>query len=293
VVLDNFACVDAVVGLRGDIARVSRVTETPHRIYLEYPNGNQATVDATEPIPWPVGTVLLVNADQNFLEPAPDDLWPEELWVGVVKLRHEDVTVVETSGRLRRLETNDVEYHVGNTVEGNDSAGVVRVLDDRPISYLEMPRLDDAVIEQFKITAAGGETFADFGGLPHVVARAKELIELPLQHREALAAIGAKPVKGVLFTGEPGTGKTMLARIIANEAGATFYEISGPQIFSKWYGESEEILRKTFDDAAEQERSIVFFDEIDSVAGQRDEHAHEASRRVVAQLLTLDGRIQS
>ena len=91
----------------------------------------------------------------------------------------------------------------------------------------------------------------------------------------------------MLFTGLPGTGKTMLARIIASRAGAAFWEISGPEVFSKWQGQSEEVLRKIFARASAEERSIIFFDEIDSVATQRAEDAHEASRRVVAQLLTL------
>lgn len=130
-------------------------------------------------------------------------------------------------------------------------------------------------------------SFDDFGGLPQVVERAKELNELPLERHAELTTIGAKPVKGVLFTGEPGTGKTMLARIIAHVADATFYEISGPSVISKWVGASEQVLRAIFDDAAKNAPSIIFFDEIDSVAGRRTEEAHEASKRVVAQLLTL------
>ena len=85
---------------------------------------------------------------------------------------------------------------------------------------------------------------------PSVVARARELIEVPLQCHKELSEIGARPIKGVLFTGEPGTGKTLLARIIAAQSDAAFYEISGPEIFSKWYGQSEELLRKLFDAAA-------------------------------------------
>ena len=129
--------------------------------------------------------------------------------------------------------------------------------------------------------------FDDFGGLKEVVARARELIEVPLQHRKALSEIRARPIKGVLFTGRPGTGKTMLAQIIAHQSGADFYRISGPEIFSKWVGQSEELLRRLFDKAADSDKAIIFFDEIDSVAAQRDDESHESSTRVVAQMLTL------
>lgn len=145
-------------------------------------------------------------------------------------------------------------------------------------------------LPKFKPRGAERETFDDFGGLQDVVKRARELIEVPLKHKDQLSRIGARPIKGVLFTGPPGTGKTMLARIIAGSAESEFYHISGPEIFSKWYGESEEILRKLFEVASSQRRAIVFFDEIDSVAAQRDDESHEASRRVVAQLLAaMDG----
>jgi transitional endoplasmic reticulum ATPase len=170
----------------------------------------------------------------------------------------------------------------------SDSYGVVRVLSEEPIKLIDLPAVDDTVIAKFKMQEeAKKETFDDFGGLKNVVERARELIEIPLKHKEALSKIGARPIKGVLFTGPPGTGKTMLARIIANSTNSEFYEISGPEVFSKWYGQSEEILRKLFEDAAKQPQAIIFFDEIDSVAGQRAEESHEASRRVVSQLLTL------
>jgi transitional endoplasmic reticulum ATPase len=94
----------------------------------------------------------------------------------------------------------------------------------------------------------------------------------------------------VLFTGDPGTGKTMLARIIAKETDSVLYRIRGPEFVSKWVGDSEEVLRMIFEDAAKKERAIVFFDEIDSVAGRREENDHEASRRIVATLLTMMDR---
>jgi transitional endoplasmic reticulum ATPase len=173
-------------------------------------------------------------------------------------------------------------------VEVRDSVGVVEVLHPDPIRLVEFGELDESIVKGFKPRDQDRqETFEDFGGLRDVVARAQELIEVPLKHHDRLAKINARPIKGVLFTGEPGTGKTMLARIIANRSGAEFLEISGPQFISKWVGQSEEILRLLFDYATKQERCIIFLDEIDSVAAHRSDESHESSRRVVAQLLTL------
>ncbi|MDQ1229672.1 26S protease regulatory subunit [Sphingomonas sp. SORGH_AS_0879] len=135
----------------------------------------------------------------------------------------------------------------------------------------------------------GGLSFDDFGGYDHVVSRAKDLINTQLNRHDELKRIGARPVKGVLFTGLPGTGKTHLARIIANQANADFYSISGPAIVSKWVGDSEGMLRKIFEHAEKSKsgRSIIFFDEIDSIAEARSGNSNESSRKLVAQLLTL------
>ena len=175
-------------------------------------------------------------------------------------------------------------------VEACDSQGVVRVLSEKPIKRYDLnDKIDDEAIDIFRTTVPESEklSFDDFGGLKSVVDRANELIELTLMKSEELAKIGVPPIKGVLFTGEPGTGKTMLARIIAAQSGAAFFQVSGPQIFSKWYGQSEQLLRKLFEEAGKESKSLIFFDEIDSVASQRGDHSHEASKRIVAQLLTL------
>ena len=278
---------DGSVSPRSYVARVREITDEGCRLYIEYPSGMTATVDSATPYELSVDDIVLVRAEDDFLEPAPAELWPDEPWVGIVRLRLDDVTVVNQNGNLRLLKTSDAEYEEANTVEARDSVGVVRVLADEPLPFLEMRDRENADTDSFESSPDEELSFEDFGGLEGIVQRARELVEVPLEHQDRLKEIGARPIKGVLFTGEPGTGKTMLARIIANQAKAAFFEISGPEVFSKWYGESGSILRRLFNEAASKDRAIIFFDEIDSVAGHRDEGAHEESRRVVAQLLTL------
>jgi len=281
------------LGPAGQLVRIRRVERAGRRVFVELPNGNVATIDADVPDNWEEGAVLLfTNAGgMQSADIVPPELWPEEVWVGVVRLKLDDVTIVEVNSQLRRLPPSVVEYKVGNTVEGRNTTGVTRVLSQDPLRLIELPDVDESVADRFMPPEDQEHlSFDDFGGFPHLVRRGRDLIEQSLKNHDALLKIGVRPVKGVLFTGPPGTGKTMLARIIASQTEAVFYQISGPAIFSKWYGESEKILRAIFKRAAEQERSIIFFDEIDSVAIQRSGDAHEASKRVVAQLLTeMDG----
>jgi transitional endoplasmic reticulum ATPase len=291
--------VDVQLGAPSQVGRVAAVSEDRMRMWIEFTSGAVATADsAGGPIDIPVGTVVLVRDDEDFVGVAPPEVWPTDndketqpggrLWVGVVRFRDDHVTLVDKGNHFYTVPTNvSIDYAVGNTVEGTDSTGVTRVLDQAPLRFHEPPDVGEEVIQSFLVEPSESLGFDDFGGLPEVVRRARELIELPLERRDALIKIGADPIKGVLFTGPPGTGKTMLASIIASVASAKFYAISGPTVFSKWYGESEGILRRIFAHAATNAPAIIFFDEIDSVAGQRSEEAHEASKRVVAQLLTL------
>lgn len=273
---------------RGNLARVRRVADDGQSVFLQYLNGLVIVVTNDFEVEPVVGQIVLVNPDDVSLTLVPSDLWPQENWVGIVRLKLDDVTVVETHGQWREIPTSAVPYGEGNTVEGTDSAGVMRVLSELPLKQFDLPAVDDNVIETFLVQPnPKGETFDDFGGLDEVVMHARKLVEVTLNKHKELAAIGARPVKGVLFTGPPGTGKTMLARIIANSTKAVFYEIRGPEVLSKWYGQSEELLRQLFAHAASQERAIIFFDEIDSIAAHRTGEAHEVSRRVVAQLLSL------
>src|SRR5881275_1025928 len=129
--------------------------------------------------------------------------------------------------------------------------------------------------------------YEDIGGLGDAVGRVREMIELPLRHPELFKRLGVEAPKGVLLHGPPGTGKTLLAKAVANETNANFYTIGGPEIMSKFYGESEEKLRNVFQQAEKNAPSIIFIDEIDSIAPKREEVSGEVERRIVAQLLSL------
>jgi len=129
--------------------------------------------------------------------------------------------------------------------------------------------------------------YDDVGGLEDELKRVREMIELPLKHPELFDRLGIGPPKGVLLYGPPGTGKTLIAKAVATESGANFYAIQGPEIMSKYYGQSEEKLREKFEEAEKGAPSIIFIDEIDSIAPKREEVTGEVERRVVAQLLTL------
>jgi transitional endoplasmic reticulum ATPase len=130
-------------------------------------------------------------------------------------------------------------------------------------------------------------TYEDIGGLHEAIQKIREMVELPLRHPELFDRLGIEPPKGVLLYGPPGTGKTLLAKAVANESGASFYSISGPEIFSKWYGQTEENLRKIFEDAEKSAPSIIFIDEIDAIAPKREEVSGEVEKRTVSQLLAL------
>ena len=130
-------------------------------------------------------------------------------------------------------------------------------------------------------------SYDDIGGLGDAVRKIREMVELPLRHPELFKRLGVEAPKGVLLHGPPGTGKTMLAKAVAGETSSNFISIGGPEIVSKFYGESEGKLREIFKEAEENAPSIIFIDEIDSIAPKRDEVNGEEERRIVAQLLSL------
>ncbi len=136
-------------------------------------------------------------------------------------------------------------------------------------------------------------TYDDIGGLKDEINRVREMIELPLRHPEVFARLGIEPPKGVLLYGPPGTGKTLIARAVASEADAYFISITGPEIMSKFYGESEKRIRDLFKEAEQNAPSIIFIDELDAIAPKREEVTGEVERRVVAQILSLMDGLKS
>ena len=162
--------------------------------------------------------------------------------------------------------------------------GVVVVTYDTNIVLLEKP------VEQGRIPRV---TYEDIGGMKDIIQKVRELVELPLKHPEVFKRLGIEPPKGILFYGPPGVGKTLLAKAIANETNAYFIAINGPEIMSKYYGESEQRLREIFEEAKKHAPAIIFIDEIDAIAPKRDEVIGEVERRVVAQLLALMDGLES
>ncbi|MBL6743191.1 MAG: CDC48 family AAA ATPase [Candidatus Poseidonia sp.] len=159
--------------------------------------------------------------------------------------------------------------------------GIVKVTTDTEIIIK-----DEAVAEE-DLGQSEGITYEDVGGIGQQLLKVREMIELPLKHPELFRRLGIDSPKGVLLHGPPGTGKTMIAKAVATEVNAHFKSINGPEIISKYYGESEKKLREIFDEASANSPAIIFIDEIDSICPKREDVSGEVERRVVAQMLTL------
>ncbi|DAC35126.1 MAG TPA: CDC48 family AAA ATPase, partial [Candidatus Poseidoniaceae archaeon] len=159
--------------------------------------------------------------------------------------------------------------------------GIVRVTGETEIV------LKDEAVDEDEASQTEGITYEDIGGIGQQLQKIREMIELPLKHPELFRRLGIDPPKGVLLHGPPGTGKTMIAKAVTTEVNAHFKSINGPEIISKYYGESEKQLREIFDEASENAPAIIFIDEIDSICPKREDVSGEVERRVVAQMLTL------
>lgn len=172
-------------------------------------------------------------------------------------------------------------------VVSTSPSGIVKITDLTQVELL--PEATEVISEQNIPTVM----YEDLGGLKEAITKVREMIELPLKHPELFDRLGIDAPKGVLLHGPPGTGKTLLARAVANESDAYFISINGPEIMSKYYGESEKAIRDIFEEAEKNAPAIIFLDEIDSIAPKRAEVTGEVERRVVAQLLSLMDGLKS
>ncbi|NPA05546.1 MAG: CDC48 family AAA ATPase, partial [Crenarchaeota archaeon] len=208
------------------------------------------------------------------LAPANFSISVDPGFVNYVKKRLIDYPVVEGDTVMIPVLSQAIPF----TVVQTKPSGVVVITRDTQIIILEKP------VETSRIPRV---TYEDIGGMKEIIEKVRELVELPLRHPEIFRRLGIDPPKGILLVGPPGVGKTLLAKAIANETDAYFIAINGPEIMSKYYGESEQRLREIFEDAKKHAPAIIFIDEIDAIAPKRDEVIGEVERRVVAQLLTL------
>jgi len=171
------------------------------------------------------------------------------------------------------------------SVVGTKPKGIVRITPETEVKISKKPVKS--------VDVSPGIRYEDIGGLKNEIETIREMIETPMKHPEVFKRLGVKPPKGVLLYGPPGTGKTLLAKAVASETDAHFVSLNGPEIMSKYYGQSEENLREIFKDAQEHAPAIIFIDEIDAIAPSREEVSGEMEKRIVSQLLTLMDGLES
>ena len=209
------------------------------------------------------------------LAPVDMRLNVDEDFTNFVKNRLMERTLVEGDTTLVMMLGHSIPF----TVTKTRPHGITKVTAETRLTILNEPAPEGKGLPR--------TTYEDVGGLQEEMQRVREMVELPLRHPELFQRLGIDPPKGVLLHGPPGCGKTLLARAVANESEANFFSINGPEIMSKFYGESEARLREIFQQAQQNAPSIIFIDELDAIAPKREEVTGEVERRVVAQLLAL------
>ncbi|MCJ7425413.1 CDC48 family AAA ATPase [Candidatus Bathyarchaeota archaeon] len=222
-----------------------------------------------------VRPVKVKNALSITLAPVDMRLNVDDDFTNFVKNRLMERTLVEGDTTLVMMLGHAIPF----TVTKTRPHGIVKVTVETRLTILNEPAPEGKGLPR--------TTYEDIGGLREEIQRVREMVELPLRHPELFQRLGIDPPKGVLLHGPPGCGKTLLARAVANESEANFFSINGPEIMSKFYGESEARLREIFQQAQQNAPGIIFVDELDAIAPKREEVTGEVERRVVAQLLAL------
>jgi transitional endoplasmic reticulum ATPase len=247
--IDNFTRSNAGVGL-GDTVKVTKIVNEieAKRVVLAPPEGLQINISLAGN-PHVIHALIDFPVVKNDMIPIPQGRFPF------------------------------VQQPIGFKVVEIEPEEAVIITRDTRIEFSDKPAAGFSSIKQF--------SYEDIGGLKDELQRLRETIELPLRHPEIFQTLGIEPPKGILLYGPPGTGKTLIAKAVASESKAHFIHIAGPEVISKYYGESEQRLREVFEEAKENAPTIIFIDELDSIAPRREEVTGEVERRVVAQLLTM------
>lgn len=273
----------------GSFVRVRDVDHPSGTVYCTNERGGTSwfVPGADSETDWEPGDVAFMTA--STVTKVDSSLWNAGNSVGEVTHANDDDVVIKIDGSHRSFrQASSAPYLVGQLVEFLPGSGPGKVLgeqdDDRSLSS----RLDDFDVESLIIKPSDNDVTMDqVGGAEHLKRRAENLVKVALSPENRLKTLGVKNIKGILFSGPSGTGKTFLAKALASVTSATFYNISGPVIAGELVGQSERRLRDIFDHAEMNRPAILFFDEIDSLASQRGDGSNEHSNRLIGQFLSL------
>ncbi|MFI5898033.1 ATP-binding protein [Actinoplanes sp. NPDC051513] len=271
----------------GRVAKVRLVEPEIYRVWLDFQGGATGYFESGDCESYSIGDVLFC-VDGEPAEKVSANLWSTGSDVGTVRLVAEDSAVVEIDGKLRSFRQRpNLPFEIGQTIEMDSSGNPGKLLSAKPVDRLGLLDRNEFDIESLIYEPSDTTTLDDFGGSTKMVKRARDLVTVALDPANRIKAIGANPIKGMLFSGPSGTGKTFLAKALASATQARFYNISGPAIIDQFVGQSERTLRSIFEHAQSHAPAVLFFDEIDSLYTQRGAANHEATNRLVGQFLSL------
>ncbi|MCD2202685.1 ATP-binding protein [Halobacterium sp. KA-6] len=260
---------------------------------MKVPNGSIFQISSSTALT--EGDSVKIDSESLHFEGMANSVPSTRNEFATVKKDLEDSVLVEINGTTQSIwNPNNISVERGVTVEISDTGIVSDVFPDVDPSLSLFERDNDSLIKSFREDKPEDKddddilSFSDFGGMTIQQNQFRERVELFLEDAEALREVGTEPRMGALFYGPPGTGKTHFAQILSDSLEAQFYRIRGPEIVSKGVGDTEKLIRDIFDDAVDESPSIIFFDEIDSIAGDRGgSETRDFSQRIVAQLLSI------
>lgn len=277
----------------GQIAKIRLIDESNSKIWFDLLDGRSGNARPRYIDEFSVGDVLFLS-ENGDIEKVDGRLWHKSEDIGTVRSLSDDGSraIIEIDGKMRSFPQRlEQPFKQGQSIEIDIAGNPTVVLTNRPIDRLGLHSDPDFDIEGLIVQPGEIDaTLDDFGGSPTLVRRAVELVSVALDPEKRLRTIGANPIKGILFSGPAGTGKTHLARVLCGMNQANFYSISGPAIIDKYVGQSEERLRDIFAHAENNGPAILFFDEVDSLTTHRGQDTPEYASRLVGQFLaSLDG----